>query len=72
MVYFAGSIGRTELPRGHQSDLIDSITKKLGLLERRFYLFQSWTVSHLGHKKKTMAFVTEFNLNQALSTPLVN
>lgn len=59
-VLFAGSIGRTDFPRGHHQTLIDSITQKLWPLgEDMQFICGHGPMSTFGRERKTNPFVAD-------------
>jgi len=61
-VLFAGSIGRTDFPRGNHQDLIDSITLKLWPLgDDTTFIPGHGATSTFGHERATNPFVADRN-----------
>ena len=59
-VLFAGSIGRTDFPRGNHQDLIDSITQKLWPLGGDVtFIPGHGPTSTFGHERLTNPFVAD-------------
>lgn len=58
-VLFAGSIGRTDFPRGNHQQLIDSITQKLWPLGDLQFVSGHGPVSSFHRERKTNAFVAD-------------
>jgi glyoxylase-like metal-dependent hydrolase (beta-lactamase superfamily II) len=71
-VLFAGSIGRTDFPRGNHQDLIDAITQKLWPLgDNVQFVPGHGPMSTFGQERKTNPFVADRVLAQA-NGPLIN
>ncbi len=61
-VLFAGSIGRTDFPRGNHQDLVDSITQKLWPLGGDVtFIPGHGPTSTFGHERLTNPFVADAN-----------
>ena len=58
-VLFAGSIGRTDFPRGNHQQLIDSITQKLWPLGDLQFVSGHGPISTFHRERKTNAFVAD-------------
>jgi glyoxylase-like metal-dependent hydrolase (beta-lactamase superfamily II) len=59
-VLFAGSIGRTDFPRGNHADLIDSITNKLWPLgDDMSFVPGHGPTSTFGQERQTNPFVAD-------------
>ena len=59
-VLFAGSIGRTDFPRGDHQQLLDSITQKLWPLgDDVTFIPGHGTTSNFGHERQTNPFVAD-------------
>jgi glyoxylase-like metal-dependent hydrolase (beta-lactamase superfamily II) len=63
-VLFAGSIGRTDFPRGNHQQLIDSITRKLWPLGNdTTFIPGHGPTSTFGRERQTNAFVSDYALS---------
>ena len=63
-VLFAGSIGRTDFPRGNHQDLIDSITQKLWPLGNDVtFLPGHGPTSTFGRERQVNAYVSDYALS---------
>ena len=63
-VLFAGSIGRTDFPKGNHQQLVDSITQKLWPLgEDVTFVPGHGPTSTFGHERKTNAYVSDYILS---------
>jgi glyoxylase-like metal-dependent hydrolase (beta-lactamase superfamily II) len=63
-VLFAGSIGRTDFPRGNHQQLIDSITLKLWPLgSDTTFIPGHGPTSTFGHERATNQFVSDYALS---------
>lgn len=63
-VLFAGSIGRTDFPKGNHQQLVDSITQKLWPLgEDVTFVPGHGPTSTFGRERKTNAFVSDYALS---------
>jgi hydroxyacylglutathione hydrolase len=63
-VLFAGSIGRTDFPRGNHQQLIDSITQKLWPLGNDVtFIPGHGPTSTFGRERQTNAFVSDYALS---------
>jgi hydroxyacylglutathione hydrolase len=59
-VLFAGSIGRTDFPRGHHASLIDSITQRLWPMgDETVFIPGHGPESHFGHERAHNPFVAD-------------
>ena len=57
-VLFAGSIGRTDFPKGNHKQLLDSIQRELfSLPDHTQFISGHGPMSTIGHEKKTNPFV---------------
>jgi len=69
-VLFAGSIGRTDFPRGDHATLIRSITQKLWPLGNDItFVPGHGPVSTFGEERRTNPFVSDHVLNGQYSAP---
>ena len=63
-VLFAGSIGRTDFPKGNHQQLVDSITQKLWSLgEDVTFVPGHGPTSTFGAERKTNAYVSDYILS---------